>query len=104
MSSVDTPVSTGRTPVAQAPAVELDGVSVTFDVPGKGQTLVARDISFTAQQGEFIAIVGPSGCGKTTVLNMLAGLLTPSGARCRATASPSRVRPATSDTCWPGRR
>ena len=79
MSSVVMPESASPSPVTQAPAVELDGVSVTFDVPGKGRTLVARDISFTAQQGEFIAIVGPSGCGKTTVLNMLAGLLSPSG-------------------------
>ncbi len=33
-----------------------------------------RDLQFSAQAGEFVAIVGPSGSGKTTVLNMLAGL------------------------------
>jgi NitT/TauT family transport system ATP-binding protein len=27
--------------------------------------------------GEFLCIVGPSGCGKTTILNMIAGLTTP---------------------------
>ncbi len=27
--------------------------------------------------GEFVAVVGPSGCGKTTLLQLLAGFLTP---------------------------
>ena len=58
-----------------APAVDLRGVSVGFQVPGKGQLLAVDNIDLTAHQGEFVAIVGPSGCGKTTVLNMLAGLM-----------------------------
>ncbi len=36
-------------------------------------------VSFTVRRGEFIALLGPSGCGKTTCLNLIAGLLTPSG-------------------------
>lgn len=35
-----------------------------------------RELSFTVQSGEFVALVGPSGTGKTTVLNMIAGLET----------------------------
>ncbi len=36
-----------------------------------------KDISFTINKGEFVAIVGPSGCGKTTILSLIAGLLKP---------------------------
>ncbi len=38
--------------------------------------VVLSDISFTAQRGEFVAIIGPSGCGKSTILNAIAGLTT----------------------------
>ena len=37
------------------------------------------DISFTVKKGELVCLLGPSGCGKTTTLNMVAGLLNPTG-------------------------
>lgn len=36
-----------------------------------------KEISFSINEGEFIAIVGPSGCGKTTILSLTAGLIEP---------------------------
>lgn len=39
----------------------------------KGEYAV-KDVSFAAEEGEFIVLVGPSGCGKTTILRMIAGL------------------------------
>jgi len=44
----------------------------------KGETEALKDINFSVYRGDFISIVGPSGCGKSTVLNIIAGLLTPS--------------------------
>ncbi|MEM7077125.1 MAG: ABC transporter ATP-binding protein [Pseudomonadota bacterium] len=38
------------------------------------QTHALRDISFSIDEGDFVAVVGPSGSGKTTFLN-IAGLL-----------------------------
>ena len=35
---------------------------------------VVHDITFQAQDQEFLVLVGPSGCGKTTCLRMIAGL------------------------------
>ena len=35
---------------------------------------VLKDISFTIDRGEFVAILGPSGCGKSTILRLIAGL------------------------------
>ncbi len=36
-----------------------------------------QDISLTINHGELVVILGPSGCGKTTLLNLIAGFLTP---------------------------
>ncbi len=42
-----------------------------------GEITAIKDISFSAEKGEFISIVGPSGCGKSTLLSIISGILKP---------------------------
>ena len=40
-----------------------------------------RDISLSAERGEFVAVVGPNGCGKSTLLQIVSGILQPTHGR-----------------------
>lgn len=56
--------------------LEVRGVGYSYHTM-EGETPALSDITFTADTGEFIAIVGPSGCGKSTLLSLLCGLAEP---------------------------
>ncbi|SEQ61569.1 iron complex transport system ATP-binding protein [Devosia sp. YR412] len=55
-----------------AARIEFDRVAFGF-----GRLPILEGLSFTAEPGEFLAIVGPNGCGKSTTLKLMAGLLQP---------------------------
>lgn len=43
-----------------------------------GKREVLKDISFTAEYGEFLSVLGPNGVGKSTLFRCMLGLLSPS--------------------------
>jgi NitT/TauT family transport system ATP-binding protein len=59
-----------------AEGIEVKNLSFEYDL-GQRRVRAVEDISFTVKASEFLCVLGPSGCGKTTILNVLAGLLTP---------------------------
>ena len=59
-------------------AISVERLSKLYATRDGGVSALER-ISFTIDEGEFVAVVGPSGCGKSTLLKILAGLLAPSG-------------------------
>lgn len=56
------------------PIVTIKNLKKTFC---KGDVCVAKDISFSINDGEIFTILGKSGSGKTTFLRMISGLETP---------------------------
>ncbi|MEL7303891.1 MAG: ATP-binding cassette domain-containing protein, partial [Pseudomonadota bacterium] len=57
--------------------LKLDNVSKSFG-EGTARTDVLKGIDLEVQEGEFLVLLGFSGTGKTTLINLLAGLDTPS--------------------------
>ncbi len=48
---------------------------------GEAQVKALDNVSFTAEKGEFIAIIGPSGSGKSTLLHILGGVDRPTSGK-----------------------
>lgn len=60
--------------------------NLTKKFPGRGrksreEVTAVNNFSFEIPDGKLIGLLGPSGCGKSTALNLLCGLLKPTGGR-----------------------
>ena len=56
-------------------SLEVSGLRKVYTTRfGGSQVEALRSVSFTVEQGEYVAVMGESGSGKTTLLNILAAL------------------------------
>jgi NitT/TauT family transport system ATP-binding protein len=78
-------------PQVRQPAVEFRSVSIEFRVPGSPPNRVLADLSLDVPTGQLLAIIGASGCGKTTMLNLVSGLVTPTGGEVTVLGEAPRV-------------
>ena len=70
----------GTDHVADAPILELDGISVAYAPLSNsfnGATYALERVSCHVETGEHLAIIGPNGAGKSTLLKVAAGILKP---------------------------
>ena len=52
--------------------ITIDRLTLSY-----GNQQVLKDCSLQVEPGSRVALMGPSGCGKTSLINVIAGLLTP---------------------------
>jgi len=82
-------------------AFDVLAVSKSFIWGSKAQrkeTVALENVSVTVASGEFVCLLGPSGCGKTTLLQMMAGLESPTSGAIEFEGG--RVRGADPHRCY----
>lgn len=60
--------------------IEIDHLSKIYG-SGSNATRALQDVSFSIDEGEFVAIVGSSGSGKSTLLHLMGGVDKPTSGR-----------------------
>jgi putative ABC transport system ATP-binding protein len=63
--------------VPSPPLIALRGLSKTYDGSAAAKPVIAS-LDLEVEEGEFVVLLGRSGSGKSTVLNLIAGLDSPS--------------------------
>lgn len=67
-----------------APPIQVENVQFGY----ARSRPILRDFTFAVNAGRFLAIVGPNGVGKSTLVNLIAGLLSPQAGTIRVNGIP----------------
>ena len=71
--------------------LEAANLSRYYPLKNGHRTAAVEDVSFSVRKGECLGIIGESGSGKTTLVQMIAGLLPPSGGSITLDGQPVRA-------------
>jgi len=65
--------------------ISFEGVNKSFPDSGKDNepNWAVRDLTFSVEKGQVVAVVGKTGCGKSTMFNLLSGLSEPTSGEVR---------------------
>ncbi|TYL42935.1 ABC transporter ATP-binding protein [Dickeya sp. ws52] len=80
--------SAGESGAKSGPALQVDGVSVSFKRPDGSRMTAVNNISLTVERGETLGIVGESGSGKTTLGKVVLALQSPDSGEVRLSGRP----------------
>src|SRR3954463_4595735 len=77
----------------QVSVIALRNATKRFPGAGGQPHTAVRDLTFTVDAGEFVAVVGPTGCGKSTTWSLVSGLEPPSSGDVDVDGQPVRGIP-----------
>jgi NitT/TauT family transport system ATP-binding protein len=73
--------------------IALRNATKRFPGTGGQPHTAVRDLTFSVEAGEFVAVVGPTGCGKSTTLSLVSGLEPASSGEVEVDGAPVRGIP-----------
>lgn len=65
------------------PLLQVENLNKTFSEKNDRLFRALNDVSFSVEEGECVGIIGESGSGKTTIVNIVAGFVTPTSGTVR---------------------